>query len=60
MDIFKLTKRLLYLGVFHLFLAGCTETENIAVKNNQPPNYKGVSTLRVENYVQRMFIDLLG
>jgi hypothetical protein len=60
MDIFKLTKRFLYLGVFHLFLAGCTETENIAVKNNQPPNYKGVSTLRVENYVQRMFIDLLG
>lgn len=60
MDVFKRMKQTLYLGLSVLFLSGCTETENIAVNNNQPPNYKGVSTLRIENYVQRMFIDLLG
>jgi hypothetical protein len=43
-----------------ILLFGCTTTENIQIANNQPPNYKGVSTLRIENYVQRLFIDLLG
>lgn len=39
---------------------GCTESENISLPNNKIPNYKGVSTIRIENYVQRMFIDMLG
>ncbi|NBX65092.1 MAG: hypothetical protein EBT66_09145 [Bacteroidetes bacterium] len=60
MDIFKRIRKFLYLGMSVLYLSSCTETENIEVKDNQPPNYKGVSTLRIENYVQRMFIDLLG
>lgn len=51
---------LLLWAYFTISILGCTKTETIQVKNNQPPNYKGVSTLRIENYVQRMFIDLLG
>ncbi|MBM3439074.1 MAG: hypothetical protein FJX91_08090 [Bacteroidetes bacterium] len=51
--------RLVYIVIVVSFL-GCKTTETVQVKNNQPSNYKGVSTLRIENYVQRMFIDLIG
>lgn len=60
MDIFKLNRIGLVFGVCILVLTACTETENIVISGNKPPNYKGVSTLKIENYVQRMFIDLLG
>jgi hypothetical protein len=42
------------------FLSACTKSENIDLNNNKLPKYKSISTLRIENYVQRMFIDLLG
>lgn len=42
------------------FLSACTKSENIDINNNKLPKYKSISTLRIENYVQRMFIDLLG
>lgn len=38
----------------------CKKTENILVDGNVPPNYKSVATIKVENYVNRLFIDLLG
>lgn len=41
-------------------LSACTKSENIDLNNNKLPKYKSISTLRIENYVQRMFIDLLG
>jgi hypothetical protein len=41
-------------------LSECTKSENIDLNNNKLPKYKSISTLRIENYVQRMFIDLLG
>lgn len=60
MDIFhRGIIRLVYIAIAVSFL-GCKTTETVQVKNNQPPSYKGVSTLRIENYVQRMFIDLIG
>ena len=43
-----------------ILLFGCKTTENIQIANNQPSNYKGISTLKIENYVQRLFIDLMG
>ena len=43
-----------------LLMYSCTKTENIDLSNNKLPKYKSISTLRIENYVQRMFIDLLG
>lgn len=41
-------------------MASCTQEETILIDHNKAPNYKNVSTLRIENYVQRIFIDLLG
>jgi hypothetical protein len=46
--------------IFSSIIFSCTESENIDIKNNKLPKYKSISTLRIENYVQRMFIDLLG
>lgn len=43
-----------------LLILGCSESQDVDVVGNVIPSYKGVSTLRVENYIQRMFIDLLG
>ncbi len=43
-----------------LSMVSCTQEETIVVDNNKIPNYKIVSTLRIENYVQRIFIDVLG
>lgn len=43
-----------------LLMASCTQEETIFMDDNKAPNYKNVSTLRIENYVQRIFIDLLG
>ncbi len=41
-------------------LNACTKSENIEISNNKLPKYQSISTLRIENYVQRIFIDLLG
>lgn len=38
----------------------CKKSENILVDGNVPPNYKSIATIKVENYVNRLFIDLLG
>ena len=40
--------------------AGCKKTTERMVPNNQAPWYDGVPTVLVENYVNRLFIDLLG
>lgn len=39
---------------------GCKKTTERIVPNNQAPWYDGVPTVLVENYVNRLFIDLLG
>lgn len=41
-------------------LNACTKSENIEISNNKLPKYQSISTLRIENYMQRIFIDLLG
>ena len=46
--------------IFSSIIFSCTESENIDINNNKLPKYKSISTLRIENYVHRMFIDLLG
>jgi hypothetical protein len=39
---------------------GCQEDETVVVPDNQPPQGQYVSTVQIENYIQRCFIDLLG
>jgi len=43
-----------------LVLASCESNEFIQVEGNQAPNYKGVSMLKIENYINRLYIDLMG
>ncbi len=42
-----------------LFLVSCKKETEI-VPDNQPPDYDGIATVITENYVNRLFIDLLG
>lgn len=43
-----------------LLLNGCKKEETITYSNNTIPEYDNVSTLLIENYVNRLFIDLIG
>lgn len=43
-----------------LFFASCTKTYDTLVDGNRPPNYGSIPTLKVDNYVNRLFIDFLG
>jgi hypothetical protein len=46
---------------FLSILVGCKkEPEVVTYSNNNIPQYDGVSTLLIENYVNRVFIDLIG
>lgn len=45
---------------FLLLLSSCAKDQNVVFENNQPIDPTGVPTIVVENYVNRMFIDLLG
>lgn len=40
-------------------LAGCRKEPEL-ITGNQPPSYDGVPTLLVRNYVNRLYIDLIG
>jgi len=43
-----------------LGLLGCRKTTQVVVPNNTAPWYDGIPTVLVENYVNRLFIDLQG
>ena len=43
-----------------MLLFGCTKTVEKVVPDNTAPWYDGIPTVLVENYVNRLFIDLLG
>lgn len=45
--------------LFLMFLVSCKKETEI-VPDNQPPDYDGIATVITENYVNRLFIDLLG
>ena len=40
--------------------ASCTKSYDTLVDGNRPPNYGSIPTLKVDNYVNRLFIDFLG
>ncbi|MEL6636282.1 MAG: hypothetical protein AAFW73_00530 [Bacteroidota bacterium] len=47
-------------GILLFTLATCTKEEIITVPNNDSPSINNVPAIRIENYVNRLFIDLLG
>ena len=53
----------IYLGITLLTAItapSCTKQDQVKVDGNIPPDYSGVPTIIVENYVNRLYIDLLG
>lgn len=57
-------KKTLLISIALLALLGITFTssckKDLIVKDNQPPYYNEISTLLIENYVNRIYIDLIG
>ena len=43
-----------------LAISSCKKTEEVSVGGNNPPNYNSIPTIKIENYVNRLFIDLTG
>jgi len=43
-----------------LFFGSCTEKETVVTKNNTPLDVHRVSTIKIQNYVNRTFIDIIG
>ena len=43
-----------------LLVQACTKSETILVTDNDPPIVNNVPAIKIENYVNRVFIDLLG
>ena len=43
-----------------LFFGSCTEREEVVQKDNEPLDVHRVSTIKVKNYVNRTFIDIIG
>lgn len=50
--------------IFVLFtqvmFVSCNKKEATVIPNNKPKSYQDVSTVKVENYINRIYIDLLG
>lgn len=52
--------------IFLLFLTSCTKEierevyEDLIVKGNKIPEYKGVTSLEVKNYINKLKVDILG
>lgn len=42
-----------------LFVSSCKKEANV-IGNNTPPNYAYVPTVTIENYINRLYLDLLG
>ncbi len=60
-----MNKKLYHFGFVVSFLLlislfSCKKKEENIIPNNKPKNYEDVSTVKVENYINRLYIDLLG
>ena len=55
----RIVKYLLLLIGIPLLFAGCKK-EDVVFEDNDAPPYSGVSTVVLSNYVNRLFIDLIG
>lgn len=54
-------QKLIYSNLFFLLiLISCTEKETVTIPDNEPPIVNNVPAIKIENYVNRIFIDLLG
>lgn len=49
-----------FLLIFILYFTACSKKEEKVVSGNVSKNYDDISTVKVENYINRIYIDLLG
>ena len=54
-----MNKRFLYIILLAFSFFAC-EKETIIIPNNNAPNYDEIPTILLENYVNRLYIDLIG
>lgn len=56
-------RNLLHIFVMMLFIASCQKdsiVENVIIEDNPTPHYDEVTTVQIQNYVNKIYIDLLG
>lgn len=53
-------KKHLLILIIGIFFSSCWKKETVTIANNQPPIINNVPAIKIENYVNRIFIDLLG
>ncbi|MFK8005686.1 MAG: hypothetical protein AB8H03_04915 [Saprospiraceae bacterium] len=56
-------RNLIYLMLLMVFIFSCkkdTVLENIVIEDNTAPPYNEVTTVQIQNYVNKIYIDLLG
>ena len=54
-----MSKRILYIIYFTALVASC-QKDVLIIPNNNAPNYSEIPTVLLENYVNRLYIDLIG
>ena len=52
--------KILFGSLFLISALSCTKKETIILDDNQPPIVNYVPAIKIENYINRIFIDLLG
>ena len=56
-------RNILYLMLMMVFIFSCqkdTIVQNIIIEDNTAPPYDEVTTVQIQNYVNKIYIDLLG
>ncbi|MCB9252372.1 MAG: hypothetical protein H6605_07870 [Flavobacteriales bacterium] len=53
-------RNILYFLLLIPGILSCSKKESIVIPDNVPENYDEVSTVKIENYINRLYIDLLG
>ncbi len=56
-------RNLLYIFILILFISSCQKDpilENVIIENNNAPHYDNVTTVQIQNYINKIYIDLLG
>lgn len=46
--------------LFGLGLGACKKSEAVIIPNNNVPYYEGITTVQIQNYVTKTFIDIIG
>ena len=51
---------LLFIALAALTLSSCEKSETVIISDNEPVSSFNISRIKIENYVQRIYIDIIG